>query len=141
MPCSFLAILASVTLPVNMGVSVQESSVYTEDDKVLLKYLAEHFVNEGNGMMTSELEALDCYSETSINKLRTLKLVKYDTDISLQIYPSIVSEKDKLEVLPDHFQDLKKWWFSKKWAVIFTVIFLVLPALKTYIDLVWFIFK
>ncbi len=115
--------------------------MYTEDDKVLLKYLAEHFINEGNGMMTSELEALDCYSETSINKLRTLKLVKYDTDISLQIYPSIVSEKDKLEVLPDHFQDLKKWWFSKKWAVIFTVIFLVLPALKTYIDLVGFIFK
>ena len=92
-------------------------------------------------MMTSELEALDCYSETSINKLRTLNLVKYDTDISLQIYPSIVSEKNKLEVLPDHFQDLKKWWFSKKWAVIFTVIFLVLPALKTYIDLVAFIFK
>ncbi|WP_025822246.1 hypothetical protein [Shewanella marina] len=110
--------------------------MYTEDDKVLLKYLAEHFINEGNGMMTSDLEALDCYSEASINKLRTLSLVKYDTDISVQIHPNVVSEKDKLEVLPDHFQDLKKWWFSKKWAVIFTVIFLVLPALKTYIDLV-----
>ena len=119
----------------------KESSVYTEDDKVLLKYLAEHFINKGNSMMTSDLEALDCYSEASINKLRTLKLVKYDTDISLQINSSVVSETDKLEVLPDHFQDLKKWWFSKKWAVIFTVIFLVLPALKTYIDLVGLVLK
>jgi hypothetical protein len=115
--------------------------VYTEDDKVLLKYLAEHFISKGNGMMTSDLEALDCYSEASINKLRILNLVKYDTDTTLKINPSIVSEKDKLEVLPDYFQDLKKWWFSKKWAVIFTVIFLVLPALKTYFDLVGVILK
>ncbi|ETJ48238.1 MULTISPECIES: hypothetical protein [Pseudoalteromonas] len=115
--------------------------MYTESDKVLLKYLAEHFINKGGGMMTSDLEALDCYSEESINKLRTLNLVKYDTDITLKIYPSIVSEKNKLEALPDHYQDLKKWWFSKKWAVIFTVLFLVLPAIKTYIDLVGLLFK
>ncbi|MGE6649974.1 hypothetical protein ACQKE0_11915 [Shewanella colwelliana] len=115
--------------------------MYTEDDKVLLKYLAEHFINKGNSMMIPDLEALDCYSEASINKLRTLKLVKYDTDISLQINSSIVPEKDRLEVPPDYFQELKKWWFSKKWAVIFTVIFLVLPALKTYIDLVGLVLK
>ena len=115
--------------------------MYTEGDKVLLTYLAEHFINKGDGMMTSDLEALDCYSEESVNKLRTLNLVKYDTDITLKIYPSIVFEKKKLEVLPDHFQDLKKWWFSKKWAVIFTVIFLVLPAIKTYNDLVGLILK
>ena len=115
--------------------------MYTEGDKVLLKYLAEHFINKGDDMMTSDLEALDCYSEESINKLRTLNLVKYDTDITLKIYPSIVCEKNKLEVLPDHYQDLKKWWFSKKWAVIFTVVFLVLPAIKTYIDLVGLILK
>jgi hypothetical protein len=115
--------------------------VYTEDDKVLLKYLANYFINNDNWLMTSELENLDCYSEASINKLRNLNLVKYDSDLTLEILPSIVSEKEKLEVLPNHLKVLTSWWFSKKWAVPFSIIFLVLPALKTYVDLVRLIFK
>ncbi|CAG9295941.1 hypothetical protein [Celerinatantimonas diazotrophica] len=116
--------------------------MYTENDKSLLIYIADYFVKTGNNsIMVSELETLAFYSEASINKFRALKLVKYDTEISIQIFPSIVSERDKLQTLPDYFKNTKKWWFSKKWAVPITVIFLVLPALKTYIDLVSLLFN
>ncbi|RJF35312.1 hypothetical protein D4741_10020 [Pseudoalteromonas gelatinilytica] len=118
-----------------------ERVVYTEGDKVLLKYIASYFVNEGDSIMTRELESKDFYSEASINKLRSLKLIRYSSSDSIQIYPQIVTEKERLEELPDHFQTLKKWWYSKKWAVAFTVIFLILPALKTYIDLINTLFK
>ena len=118
-----------------------ERVVYTEGDKVLLKYIASYFVNEGDSMMTKELESQEFYTEASINKLRSLNLVRYSSSDSIQISPQIVVEKERLEELPDHFESLKKWWFSKWWAVAFTVIFLVLPALKTYIDLISTLFK
>ncbi|WP_348707617.1 hypothetical protein [uncultured Pseudoalteromonas sp.] len=115
--------------------------MYTEGDKVLLKYIASYFVNKGDSMMTGELESQEFYTEASINKLRSLNLVRYSSSDSIQISPQIVAEKERLEELPDQFELLKKWWFSKWWAVAFTVIFLVLPALKTYIDLVSALFK
>jgi len=115
--------------------------VYTEGDKVLLKYIASYFVNKGDSIMMRELESKEFYSEASINKLRNLKLIRYSSGDSIQIYPQIVAEKERLEELPDHFQTLKRWWYSKKWAVAFTVIFLILPALKTYIDLINTLFK
>ncbi|MBD56371.1 MAG: hypothetical protein CMK68_05820 [Pseudoalteromonas sp.] len=118
-----------------------ERVVYTEGDKVLLKYIASYFVNKGDSMMTGELESQEFYTEASINKLRSLNLVRYSSSDSIQISPQIVAEKERLEELPDQFELLKKWWFSKWWAVAFTVIFLVLPALKTYIDLVSALFK
>lgn len=76
-----------------------------------------------------------------MNKLRSLKFVRYSSSDSIQISPQIVAEKERLEELPDHFESLKRWWRSKWWAVAFSVIFLVLPALKTYIDLISILFK
>ncbi|ATG78779.1 hypothetical protein TW82_08550 [Pseudoalteromonas fuliginea] len=53
----------------------------------------------------------------------------------------MISEREKLKAPPNYFQTSKVWWFSKPWAVALTTLIIILPAIKTYIDILSYLFK
>ena len=115
--------------------------MYTEPEKELIFFLADYFLNHGKEIQTIKLQSQSFYSEASINKLRNFHLIKFIVAEIIEISPTMISEREKLKAPPNYFQTSKVWWFSKPWAVALTILIIILPAIKTYIDILSYLFK
>ncbi|MEZ9819606.1 hypothetical protein AB4238_03115 [Shewanella sp. 10N.286.45.A1] len=115
--------------------------MYSENEEQLISILAKYFIENGTEMSISRLKKLNEYSDKSFKKLHDLSLVRYVSRDDIEISPSLVIEAERLKQPVNHFEEAKSWWFSKKWAVVLTIIFVLLPAIKTYIDIISYIFQ
>ena len=115
--------------------------MYSKNEEQLISILAKYFLENGTEMSIYRLEKLNGYSEKSFKKLHDLSLVRYVSSDDIEISPSLITEAKRLKQPVNHFEEAKSWWFSKKWAVVLTIIFVLPPAIKTYIDIISYIFQ
>ena len=120
---------------------------FSDDEKVVVRFIAERFHNGGNWFDVESVPLPDGCDESwryrILGRLKNYGLIASSSEGSYDIRATIAPILEQMDnpPKPNYWRHLLEWWFASKWRTTVTAFVIILPLLVQWVVMIQTVLK